>query len=84
MRQAGRILGATADVAKSLSQTNGTILGASANITQIVTETFIGAAHNSLTIASEFWNGIDLFNISVMVREARVVADDGLLLNVFG
>ena len=74
--QVSRILASTAVLAEAGSSAAGAVIFAGANVTEVVSTAFAGAAVNSMSVANEIWRGIDLFNISMTMREGSLHTHD--------
>ena len=78
--QVSRMLGSVASVAEASSTAAGAVITAGANMTEVVSVAFVGAAQNSLTLAGDMWFGIDIHNIAMRRIDGTIDSVDGTLL----
>jgi hypothetical protein len=75
--QVARIFGSLADMGESAAAFTSTAVEMGTVITSTMSLLAISVANSSSTIVSELWAGVDLLNVTLVVKHGKVAADDG-------
>jgi hypothetical protein len=81
--QVARIFGSIAIMGESAAAITSTAVEVGSVITASMSLLALSVANNSATIAAELWSGIDLLNVSLVVKHGKVAADDGSTIAVW-
>jgi hypothetical protein len=75
--QVARIFGSLADMGESAAAFTSTAVEMGTVITSTMSLLAISVANSSSTMLSELWTGVDLLNVTLVVKHGKVAADDG-------
>jgi hypothetical protein len=81
--QVARIFGSIAIMGESAAAITSTAVEVGSVITASMSLLALSVANNSATLAAELWSGIDLLNVTLIVKHGKVAADDGSTIAVW-
>jgi hypothetical protein len=81
--QVARIFGSLADMGESAAAFTSTAVEMGNVITSSMSLLAISVANSSKTVVSELWCGVDLLNVTFVVKHGKVAADDGSTIAVW-
>ena len=80
VQQLSRLMACTASVAESTTFAATSLIDGSLNASQVLTQTVIASAQNSLNLVQEVWSGIELADLIVHSRSGRFRSSSGATL----
>ena len=81
--QITRLLGAAASLGESAGHAAGKVLDSASAVASSATEVVLSVATNTMSLSSNVWNGIDLFNVTAGRCSASLTADSSVILGTW-
>jgi hypothetical protein len=79
--QVTRLLGAVATLSEAAGGAAGKAFEGASAVASSATEVVLSVATNTLSLSSNAWSGIDLYNLTAHRCSASITADSGIILN---